>query len=449
VNVIQGIPEGVVLLKYEHRAVAHASYLLIELSTRTATAVDPYGDAERFLQDAWGYRAEVKHVFLTGAYEDLPLAHLDLRARACATVYAGAWNRSHPHLMPVKDGDALEFGAVRLRVLETPGHRLESIVLLASDPREDRPAPFAAFTGKTLLFGDIGRPATRPEDGYDLQEMASMLFDSLTRKILPLPDPTLLLPSHTAELDRHETPPDTIGAEKRGNPGFRPMSRASFTRRVSMDMAGDVVDLPGGKTPRPLSLSEILAGQAGGAILVDDRDPIDFAAGHLAGSVNVSAESAFEPWADRVLDPDRPLLLVSRPGREGATAARLERTGFRTSGFLWEGMRACEGIEEGLLRVRRLSFGDVAPRLEGGAPVLLLDTRSLGRAPEGPAVRAYPVPLERLREELGCLPRGFEIVVCDDSPYRSSAAASLLRLHGFGRVTEVAGGLALWGGGAS
>ena len=55
------------------------------------------------------------------------------------------------------------------------------------------------------------------------------------------------------------------------------------------------------------------------------------------------------------------------------------------------------------------------------------------------------MPLERLREEVACLPRGFEIVVGDDSPYRSSAAASFLRTRGFDRVTDVAGGLALWG----
>ena len=135
-NKIPGTPEGVILLKYEHPVVAHASYLLVDERTRTALAVDPYGDADRYLRDAWGFQSTIKHVFLTQAHDDLPLAHLELRDRACATVYAGAWSPSHPHYMPVKDGDALEFGAVRLRILETPGHHLESIVLLVSDPRE-------------------------------------------------------------------------------------------------------------------------------------------------------------------------------------------------------------------------------------------------------------------------------------------------------------------------
>lgn len=439
------MPPGVILLKYDHPAVAHASYLLIDLRTKTAAAVDPYGDVDRYLQDAWSHHATIRHVFLTQAHDDLSPPHLELRDRACATVYAGAWNRSNPYFMPVKDGDALEFGAIRLGILETPGHRLESIVLLASDPRADRPKPYAAFTGETLLFGDIGRPAPRPEDGYDLHEMASMLHESLTRKLLTLPDDTRLLPSHTGVPDRVDAPADTIGAQKRGNPGLRPMSRAAFSRRVTLDMAEDVGLPPDDGAPRAWALAEVLRWQRDGATLVDDRDPIDFAAAHLEGSVNVPAEAAFEPWADRVLDAGRPLVLVSRPGREGATAARLERAGFRAAGFLSEGMRACEGREDRIVRVRRLSFDAVEPRLESGAPVLLLDTRSLSRTPEGPSLRAYPAPLERLREELPYLPRGFEIVVCDDSPYRSSAAASFLRARGFERVTDVAGGLALWG----
>ena len=445
-NLIPGMPAGVLLLRYDHQAVAHASYLLIDFRTRTAAAFDPYGDVELYLRDAWAYQATIQHVFLTQAHDDLSLPHLELRDRSCATIYAGAWNRSNPYVMPVKDGDVLEFGAVRLRILETPGHRLESIVVVASDPRAGRPTPFAAFTGETLLMGDIGRPAPRPEDGYNLHEMASMLYDSLTRKLLPLPDETLLLPSHTADLERDEARLNTMGAQRRGNPGFRPMSRASFTRRVSLDMTGEP-GVPDAEAPPPWPLADVLRARREGAILVDDRDPIDFAAAHLKGSVNIPAEAAFEAWADRVLEPDRPLVLVSGSGREGATAARLRREGFRAVGCLGEGLRACEGREERIAGVRRLAFAAVALRLESGAPFLLLDTRSLSRTPEGPSLRAYPAPLERLREELPYLPRGFDIVVCDDSPYRSSAAASFLRARGFERVTDVAGGLALWGTG--
>ena len=103
-----------------------------------------------------------------------------------------------------------------------------------------------------------------------------------------------------------------------------------------------------------------------------------------------------------------------------------------------------------LIRRRRgISYAAMGARMLSGPPSFLLDTRPSGRPALGPSVLGYTIPLEQLRTELRALPRGPEIIVCDDTPYRSSAAASVLMSEGFTSVTEVAGGLALWGGGES
>lgn len=433
---IDGTPGGVVLLKYPHGAIAHASYLLIDQRTGVAAVVDPYGDVDVYLEDAWKLGATIQYVFLTRIH-DYPSSHLELSEKAGANVYAGAWARPHPGTLPVKEGDVLEFGRVRLRIMETPGHRLEALVLLIYDPAESRPQPYAAFTGKTVLLGDVGRPSPAPGDGFGVKELAEMLHDSLTRKILALPPEARLLPAHP-----ESSMPDTVAAQKDLNPGFQPMSKKSFVRRLTLDM-GEIEDLPAA-SPRPSSLAEILRGRREGALLVDERDPVDFAAGHMAGSVNLPSAARFEPWAERLIEKGRPVLLLSRPGREGAMAARLSRAGIPVAGFLEGGLAAAGGTR--LRRERALPLEALRSRMDQGASLLLLDGRAWDRAPEGPPLRGYPVPLERLREELPCFPRASEVVVCDDSPYRASAAASVLRAEGFPSVSEVAGGLALWGG---
>src|SRR6185295_14662072 len=138
--------------------------------------------------------------FLTQLHDDFTSGHEELRDRAMATVYAGAWSHSNSSFMLLKDGDAFEFGRLRLRIVETPGRRLESLMVLVYDLRSADLAPCAAFTGETLLHGDIGRPDPRSNDGYGVRELAAMLYDSLHAKVNTLPDRVRLFPSHTSNV---------------------------------------------------------------------------------------------------------------------------------------------------------------------------------------------------------------------------------------------------------
>lgn len=441
---VDGMPDGVLLRQYRHRAIAHASYLLIDVESGTAVVMDPVRDVDPYLEDALAFGARIKHVFLTQLHDDFTTGHAELRDRALATVYAGAWSHTNAPFMLLKDGDAFEFGRLRLRIAEVPGRRLESLMLLASDLRSGDPAPFAVFTGETLLNGDIGRPSPLPGDAYGLRELAVMLWDSLRRQVLTLADRVRIFPAHTGEVDDQELRPDTMEAQRSTNPGLRDLSRDVFVRRVTLGMAEesmlDVKRIP----LRAGTADELLRAQRAGAQLVDDRDPADFSAGSLEGSINIPAASAFESWASGVLDPARPIVLVSSSGRDGITAARLVRAGFTGVGaYLGGGMESIAERGNLLRTYRRLAFSSLGMRImRGGA--LLLDTRASGME-EGPGVCAFQVSLERLRQDLPSIPRVPEIIVLDDTPYRSSAAASFLRAQGFDRVTEAAGGLALWG----
>jgi glyoxylase-like metal-dependent hydrolase (beta-lactamase superfamily II)/rhodanese-related sulfurtransferase len=446
-HVINGLPAGVILLRYEDRILGHASYLLADLESATAVVVDPQRNVDPYLEDAGCLGARIKHVLLTQVFTEFSSGALELRERACAMLYRGAWAPSDLLFMPLKDGDTFEFGRTRLRILETPGHRLESIVILVADLRSQDVLPYAALTGETVASGDVGRPEPGFEDGYGIHELAEMLYGSLRSKVLHLPRETRLFSSlgggETVDRDG-----GTLEEEERLNPGLQDTSCEEFVRRMTCGMTDPP---PAGPESVPslrgMPLEELLELHHSGVQVVDDRDPARFAAGHLKGSINLPFAAGFEPWAGVLLERRRPVVLITPPGREQRMAERLAMIGFGSmAGYLEGGMEALEGHGDLVTRRRRLSFAALAPRvfLEK-EPTLLLDTRAHRRERLGPTFGACPLPLEDLPREMDALPRTPEIIVCDDSPYRSSAAASLLGAAGFDRVTEVAGGLALWG----
>src|SRR5262249_41560580 len=141
---------------------------------------------------------KIKHVFLTHLHADFVAGHLELRGRVGATIYLGAAAKAGYAFTPCRDGDMIEFGRVRLKVLETPGHTPESISILVYDLNTSDVDPHAVLTGDTLFIGDVGRPDLRVALGWSATELGGMLFDSLHTKLLGLPDQSLVYPAHGA-----------------------------------------------------------------------------------------------------------------------------------------------------------------------------------------------------------------------------------------------------------
>src|ERR1700748_1509561 len=126
---------------------AHASYLIGDEETRTATVVDPQRDIERYLEFAVENKLQIKHVILTHLHADFIAGHLELRDRAGATIYRGAKAQAEYRFPPLAEGSVIEFGRVRLKALETPGHTPESISMLVYDLDRSSGEPYAVLTG--------------------------------------------------------------------------------------------------------------------------------------------------------------------------------------------------------------------------------------------------------------------------------------------------------------
>jgi len=174
---------------------AQASYLIG--SDGEAAIVDPRRDVDVYIEAAKSKGLRIRHVIETHLHADFVSGHRELAERTGAKIYFGAKAGAKFSHVPVKDGDEIRVGRVRLKFLETPGHTPESVSVVVTD-EENSPAPEAVLTGDTLFIGDVGRPDLAGSKGFSAEEMAGLLYESLHGKLLALPDAVLVYPAHGA-----------------------------------------------------------------------------------------------------------------------------------------------------------------------------------------------------------------------------------------------------------
>jgi rhodanese-related sulfurtransferase/glyoxylase-like metal-dependent hydrolase (beta-lactamase superfamily II) len=453
-----------ILKQYPQPWLSHLSYLIVEEVSRTGIVIDPCGNPDLYLAEAWRLRTPINHIFLTKAHTDFQKGPRELRDRTAASLYLGAGAEAAFGATPVKDGDVLEFGFLRLQVLETPGHKPEAICLLLFNLKENDRRPAAVLTGDTLLVGDVGRPPAVSMSGASGKWLTQCLYHTVQGKLSSLPDDTVVYPGHTAAASSGTPPREgerstTIGAQRRANFAFWPADREEFARRLGLESPGaraphrSVWAVDGGKSrrdpgrgrkPGALGLEEFLEfGRDKRVQILDVRCPADFAGGHLDGAINLALGLRFESWAGRILDRERPVLLIAEPGQEEEAAESLRGARFtRVAGYLQGGMEALETRPDRVRSTPRVAAIHLGADTSGAATRVLLDVRSRserrGPVPEGTRL----VPLEELEDRMGEVPQDRPVVVASVSGYRSSAAASLLERAGYQNVQDLVGGWA-------
>ena len=444
---------------------AHASYLIGDEQTGTAAVVDPQRDVDRYLDFAAEHGLRIRHVFLTHLHADFVAGHLELRDRVGATIYLGAQAQTAYPFSPLNDGTVIEFGRVRLKALETPGHTAESVSILVYDLERDAGEPYAVLTGDTLFIGDVGRPDLRVALGWSAADLGGLLFDSLRSKLLALPDASLVYPAHGAgslcgRAISKETV-STMGEQRRSNYALQPMSKEVFVQLVTADQPEappyftynavlnsqerPTLDEALEREMNPLTLERVLELQAGGAQVLDTREPDEFASAHLAGSINVGLSGQYATWAGTVLSQEQPIVIIANPGHENESAVRLGRIGFdHVAGYLKDGVRSLESRPELTVETERVSAPLAASLLSSAEPPLVLDVRAPREREQKSIEGSVSIPLNHLAERAGELPKNRPLLVYCAGGYRSSIAASLLERAGFDHVSEIAGGIGGW-----
>jgi hydroxyacylglutathione hydrolase len=353
--------------------------------------------------------------------------------------------------------------------METPGHTPEGISILVYDLAKSDSAPEAVLTGDTLFIGDVGRPDLLASVGVTADELADMLYDSITEKLVTLPDATLVYPAHGAgslcgkALSKETV--STIGEQKKFNYALQPMSREEFKKivtaeqpeapdyfvhdailnrkeRVSLEesMQKSLVALP---------LERVLELAKAGVQLLDVRDAIDYEGGHLKGTINIALTGKYATWVGTMLSHDRQIIVVAEDAAaEEEAVMRLGRIGFdNVAGYLADGMNAVAQRQDLLESTERVTVAALAELLDGkrpGEPVpMVVDIRSEAEHAGGHIAGSLNIPLPHLEERMGELPEGPLVVHCEGG-YRSAIAASVLSRAGKNGVMDMVGGFKAW-----
>ena len=454
-----------ILKQYYLGCLAHASYLLGDEASSTGIIVDPQRDIQQYLADAEKFGLVIRHVFLSHFHADFVAGHLELRDRCGATIHLGARAKAEYAFVAMKNGDTLNFPGLRLEVLETPGHTIESISILVFDLQKDPAKPHAVLTGDTLFIGDVGRPDLRASLGWTASDLGAHLYDSLHNQLLPLPDETLVYPAHGAgSLCGKKLSSDTVsslGDQRRLNYALQPMTKEDFVRLVTADQPDAppyftydailntreraTLEQNLSQVLKPIGLEDVLGMGDAGAQILDVRDPAEYAKGHLAGSLNIGLGGQYATWAGTVLDRAKPIVIIAEPGREQEAALRLGRIGFdHVKGYLQGGMEALAARADLVWPTERAGAPIVAEELAAADPPVLLDVRAPREWATKHICGSMNIPLNHLQERIAEIPRDRRIAVHCAGGYRSSIAASILHQYGITKLIEMAGGLVAW-----
>ncbi|MBT2420172.1 MBL fold metallo-hydrolase [Streptomyces sp. ISL-22] len=448
--------------QYYLDCLSQASYMIADETTGKAVVVDPRRDVSDYLTDAQTHGFTVEAVLNTHFHADFVAGHLELADRTGAWIGYGRRAEAEYPIRRLADGERISLGDVTLRILETPGHTPESISVLVYEHAADT-VPYGVLTGDALFVGDVGRPDLLASVGATADELGRMLYDSVQNKLMALPDAVRVFPAHGAgsacgkNLSTQRQ--STIGEQRATNYACRPMSEERFVELVTAGQPAapayfgydavlnrkehglfDTAD-----APRPLSAEEFLRRRAAGAVVVDARSPQDFAAGHLAGSVNVPADGRFAEQTGMVVAPDDEIVVIAPRGREEEIVIRLARIGFdKVGGHLREPERAFPVLADEIRQAGRVTADELRRLLAGDDAPLVLDVRNPAEREEGFIESSLHIPLAELARRTHEIPADRPLVVHCAGGHRSSIAASLLRHRGRTDVSDLLGGIGAW-----
>lgn len=448
--------------QYYLDCLSHASYLIADETTGKAVVVDPQRDISEYLADAEDKGLTIELVLETHFHADFLSGHLELAQATGAPIGYSSVAETEFEIRPLADGERISLGEVELEIRHTPGHTPESMSIVIYEHADDE-TPYGVLTGDTLFIGDVGRPDLLASVGFTRDELATKLYDSLHDKLLTLPDATQVFPAHGAgsacgkNLSTELT--STIGAQRQENYALLAPDRTSFIDLVTEgqppapgyfihDATLNKMQRPlmdEATPPQPMSWEQVQAAMAAGALLVDGRDPVEFAHGHLKGAVNVGLEGRYAEFAGSVVPVDADIVLFVEPGAELEAKNRLGRIGFdRVLGYVDRPFEVLLAHQDQAQVASRLTPVDFEERRKDLGDIQLVDVRNPGEHALGSLPDSVSIPVGQLPGRLDELDPTRPTVVYCAGGYRSSVAASLLRANGFDDVSDIVGGYGAW-----
>jgi len=437
---------------------AEAAYYIE--SNGEAAIIDPLREVGPYLKKAAQNGATIKYIFETHFHADFVSGHVDLAEKSGATIVYGPTAQTDFKAHIATDGEHFKIGELTIITLHTPGHTPESTTYLLTDAEGKN---HCIFTGDTLFIGDVGRPDLAQQGSLTMEDMAATLYDSLQHKILTLGDEVIVYPAHGAGSacgkNMSKETFDTLGHQKEVNYALRASSKEQFIKEVT-----------DGILPPPQYFAKNAALNKGGyesiddvyekglvalsphefedkanstkALILDTRDPQEFAKAFIPNAINIGLNGQFAPWVGALItDLKQELLLVTDADKAQETITRLARVGYdNTIGYLSGGIAAWQEAGKETDHITSISANEFETVLQMNEQVNALDVRKPGEYDAEHLEATLTRPLDYINEWTSEINPDETYYVHCAGGYRSMIAASILKARGIDQVIDIAGG---------
>lgn len=425
--------------------------------------IDPLRESKPYLEKAEKEGAKIKYIFETHFHADFVSGHVDLANKTGATIVYGPNAKTEYAMHEAQDGEFFELGKLKIKVLHTPGHTMESTTYLLLDENGKEQA---IFSGDTLFIGDVGRPDLAQKAGSLTQEeLAGYLFDSLRNKIMTLPDEIVVYPAHGAgsacgkNMSKETT--DLLGNQKKTNYALRAdMSKEEFIKEVTdgllpppqyfaqnvaMNKSASTIGLDSilekGKVALDADTFEGIANHEG-ALVLDTRHQDAFGKEHVPGSIFIGIDGSFAPWVGALIpDLQQPIIFIAEEGREEEIVTRLSRVGYdNTLGYLQGGIVGWKEAGKEVDHVTSISSEAFAKQVKENT-LNVIDVRKTSEFEAEHVKDAENFPLDFINKNMSDLEDGTPYHVHCQGGYRSMIAASIYKSRGIHPIVNIAGGI--------
>jgi hydroxyacylglutathione hydrolase len=430
-------------------------------SNGEAAIIDPLRETQPYLDRINRDNVKLKYIFETHFHADFVSGHLDLSKETGAAIVYGPTAQPEFKATVATDNQLFEIGNIKIKVLHTPGHTMESSTYLLID---ENGKDHAIFSGDTLFIGDVGRPDLAQKAASMTQEqLAGLLFHSLRDKVMPLADDVIVYPAHGAGSacgkNMSKETVSTIGNQKANNYALRAnMTEVEFIKEVTegllpppayfgmnvamnkkgYDSFENVLDL--GMKALSVAEFETVADETG-ALILDTRNNGDFAKGFIPQSINIGINGDFAPWVGALIaDVKQPIILITEVGKEKETVTRLSRVGFdNLVGHLEGGFETWKNAGKEIDHVHRINTDQFKTQVKIGESKIV-DIRKETEYCAEHVEEAYSKPLANINDWIKDInPKEHFFMHCAGG-YRSMIAASILQARGFRNFSEIEGG---------
>ena len=422
--------------------------------------IDPLREVKSYIEKAAENNSKIKYIFETHFHADFVSGHLELAENTGASIVYGPNANPSFECIIATDEQIFEVGKLKIKVLHTPGHTMESSCYLLSD---EAGKEYCIFTGDTLFIGDVGRPDLAQKSDLTIQDLAGFLYTSLHEKILTLPDNLIVYPAHGAGSacgkNMSKETWDTLGHQKEVNYALQPQTKDAFItavtdgltpppyyfpKNVMMNKTGaqSVEDVKNQVQALSAEAFEAAANETG-AVMIDTRPSQIFKDGFVPNSINIGIKGDFAPWVGTLItDIEQEILFIADEENIDEVITRLSRVGYdKILGFLKGGIKTWIAAGKEVDKIESISaeeFAKIYNENEGN--ILVKDVRRESEYAAEHVNEAECVTLAYMNKNMDAFSKNDTNYIHCASGYRSMIASSILKSRGYDNIVEIAGG---------